>query len=250
MIGGISQAIASTVNTAAGLWGASLDRDYARAASAADRDFQREVFQNQYQWKAADARAAGLHPLAVIGGGSYSASPSSVPFPSMSDALGKLGDGIGDAVAAFKSKDEMAAEKAIAEIRQGKQFQAAMNESTAKTEMYRAQAAESQARAQSYTRPMATGHEVIPGQIEASKYHDKFTRFRNPDGSLSGLKPSEEYQGIHDDKILLEYVPWAEGWSYEAKRSLSNLLNSIPQSQLDDILEGFSQIYPPAANSW
>lgn len=233
------------------LIGGHYDREFARAQSAADRAFQREVYQNQYQWKVADAKKAGLHPLAVIGGGAYSGSPTSVPSSfSMADTLGKLGEGIGDSYAAYKSKDEMAAEKAIADLRQKKQFDAALAESQAKTNMYNAQAAEAQARAQSYTRPMGTGREVIPGQVEASKYPDKFTRFRNPDGSLSGRKPTETYQGIHDDKILLEYVPWVEAWSYDAKQALSNLLKSVDQGQLNDLVENLSQIYPPAASSW
>ena len=47
-------------------------------AGRANYDAQKEFAQNGLQWKAADARAAGLHPLAAIGGSGAAFSPSFV----------------------------------------------------------------------------------------------------------------------------------------------------------------------------
>lgn len=47
-------------------------------AGRANYDAQREFAQNGLQWKAADARAAGLHPLAALGGSGAAFSPSFV----------------------------------------------------------------------------------------------------------------------------------------------------------------------------
>nr|CDL65916.1 unnamed protein product [uncultured bacterium] len=161
--------LGSIVGAIGGLIGGHNDREFARAQSAADRAFQKEVFQNQYQWKAADAKKAGLHPLAVIGGGSYSASPSSQPSSSsMADSLGKLGEGIGDAAVAYMSKDAAAEQAAKADKRADEQHDANMRESAARTLMYNGQALEATRRAASYSVPMANGREVMKGQTDSN----------------------------------------------------------------------------------
>lgn len=158
----------SIVSGIAGLIGDHQDREFARAQSAADRAFQKEVYQNQLQWKAADAKKAGLHPLAVIGGGAYSASPSSQPSASSTaSALGKLGEGIGDAFTAYMNKDEIAAEKAKRDAEWNKQMDlldAQINEIRQRT---RSSVEESISRSLSHSRPFATGREYISGQVEA-----------------------------------------------------------------------------------
>lgn len=52
------------------------DRAYAEGIRQKEEQLQREFAQNSIQWKAADARAAGLHPLAAIGAGTSMYSPS------------------------------------------------------------------------------------------------------------------------------------------------------------------------------
>lgn len=144
--------------------------------AALDRAFQKEVYQNQLQWKAADAKKAGLHPLSVIGTGSYSPSPSSVPssgYPGLSDSLGKLGEGIGDAFTAYMNKDEIAAQAADKLQRDNAQSDAQIRATNAQASYYEAMAlnaaSEPIKRAMSYTIPMASGREVIPGQTNAPK---------------------------------------------------------------------------------
>lgn len=212
----------SIVSGIAGLIGSHQDREFARAQSAADRAFQKEVYQNQLQWKAADAKKAGLHPLAVIGSGSYSASPSSQPSASSTaSVLGKLGEGIGDAFTAYMTKDQVAEQAAKAEQRAEEQHDANMRESAARTLMYNGQALEATRRAASYTIPHVTGREIINGQTQADAPR-KFERYRNPDGTLSGRLPTEQYQGIYDDKPGLEYKPGLEALYWDGRDWLAD----------------------------
>ena len=70
---------------------------------------QREFAQNSIRWKIADAAAAGLSPLAAIGGQGYSASPSFVASPasrSMSDMVRGMGQNISRSVAATQTLAE------------------------------------------------------------------------------------------------------------------------------------------------
>lgn len=76
---------------------------------------QREFAQNGIRWKVADAKAAGLHPLAALGAQTLSFSPVSVGVDStdyMAQGMANLGQDISRAVAAHKSKSERAAELA------------------------------------------------------------------------------------------------------------------------------------------
>lgn len=53
-----------------------FNKDASENAGALNYAAQKEFAQNGLQWKAADARAAGLHPLAAIGGSGAAFSPS------------------------------------------------------------------------------------------------------------------------------------------------------------------------------
>lgn len=192
-----------------------------------DQAFQREVYQNQYQWKASDAKKAGLHPLSIIGGGAYSASPSSSPSQVLPDDysfLGKLGDNIGDAFTAYKTKDQ--AKKEADWLDEQKNMQRTEHEYrlaniASDTAKNNGLALEATRRAWSYTTPWASGNEVIKGQVDANVPH-KFERYRNPDGTLSGRYPTEQYQGIHDDKPIIEYKPGAEALYWDARDFLAD----------------------------
>lgn len=155
-----------------GLFGkkaAAQQTAYNRQAAEEDRAFQREVFQNQIQWKAQDAKKAGLHPLAALGGGAYSASSVSTPgvAPDYSGPAMQMAKGIGDAFAAYKSKDELAAEQAIAELRATEMHNSQKALLDAQSEYYKSMAQEATKRSLSYTRPMATGREPVPGQVDS-----------------------------------------------------------------------------------
>lgn len=73
-----------------------------------DRALQREFAQMGLQWKVADAKAAGLHPLAAIGGAGASYTPSAISLEggSMGKALADMGQDVGRAINATRSADD------------------------------------------------------------------------------------------------------------------------------------------------
>lgn len=54
---------------------ANKAKDHAMNMAVADANLQREFAQNSIRWKVADAKAAGLHPLAALGAQTFNASP-------------------------------------------------------------------------------------------------------------------------------------------------------------------------------
>lgn len=67
---------------------------------------QREFAQNAIQWKTADAKAAGIHPLYALGASTTSFSPVSVGVSGanpLASALGDMGQDIGRAAGAYRS---------------------------------------------------------------------------------------------------------------------------------------------------
>lgn len=223
--GGFGGAVSGVLGALGGLAGGYMTNQFNSKEAAKDRAFQKEVYQNQLQWKSADAKKAGLHPLAVIGSGSYSASPSSVPSADFSSSLGKLGEGIGDAFTGYMTKDQVAEQAAKADQRAEEQHDANMRESAARTLMYNGQALEATRRAQSYTVPMASGNEVLNGQVDArgkGRYMEQLNKFAwpmNPDGSRGDPIPSSDYREIYEDVPILEYLPFLDA-GYHKWRSI------------------------------
>lgn len=213
-----------------GLFGkkaAAQQTAYNRQAAEEDRAFQREVFQNQIQWKAQDAKKAGLHPLAALGGGAYSASSVSTPgvAPDYSGPAAQMAKGIGDAFAAYKTKAQLAEEAARADERAEEQHDANMRESAARTLMYNGQALEATRRAQSYTVPMASGREAIPGQVDAnpSPYMESLNKYAwpiYPDGGHGDPVPSSELSEAYENAPgIFAYTPYIDAF-YDKWRSI------------------------------
>lgn len=112
MVMPILAALGSAWPAVAGIAGSLLNRDSARSAENRNIDFQREMAQMGVRWRVADAKAAGLHPLAALGAAPVSASPVAVGDTSMGSALAALGQNISRAVSAGRTEQENAAELA------------------------------------------------------------------------------------------------------------------------------------------
>lgn len=107
MLKAIAPAVAGgLVSGGLGLIGADMSRDAQREANEANAALQREFAQNGIRWKVADAVAAGLHPLAALGAQGYSASPSYVGDTSVGNAFASMGQDLGRAITATRTKDE------------------------------------------------------------------------------------------------------------------------------------------------
>lgn len=79
------------------------------AMSAADRDFQREMATQGIRYRVADARAAGISPLAAMGAQLISPSPTAIgvqPDNSWANAASSMGQNIDRALSATSTKNE------------------------------------------------------------------------------------------------------------------------------------------------
>lgn len=74
-----------------------------------DRELQREFAQSGIQWRAADAAKAGINPHFAIGGGGATYTPSAISLgsgPSMSEALGGMGQDVTRAINATRTAEQ------------------------------------------------------------------------------------------------------------------------------------------------
>ena len=95
----------------------SMDYGFAREQWQKNYDAQKEFAQNGIRWKVADAKAAGLHPLAALGsaGAMYSPTSTAGDLSGGYDAswLGDMGQSIGRAVEAKMTREERAKAEAV-----------------------------------------------------------------------------------------------------------------------------------------
>lgn len=145
-----------------GALGGALDASNNRDVTRMNQNWQREVYQNQLQWKVADARKAGLHPLAALGGGAYAASNiASSPGSSYASSLGKVGQSIGDAFTAYMTRDEAAALAASEKLKADEKAAADVGLVKAQTAYYNGLAQQAQRKSpHQLTSPSSSG---IPG---------------------------------------------------------------------------------------
>lgn len=99
---------------AGSLIGGIINKDASRKAAGLNRDMQREFAQNGIRWKVADAKAAGLHPLAALGASTTSFSPSFVGDTSMGQAMANIGQDISRSIQATRTAQERAQANALA----------------------------------------------------------------------------------------------------------------------------------------
>jgi hypothetical protein len=105
-IGGIASGIGSIV-------GANNSSASAEAINQANYEHQKEFAQNGIRWKVADAKAAGLHPLAALGAQTAGYTPSAVVGDSPDFSfLRDIGQDVGRAIDAKSTAAERAENKA------------------------------------------------------------------------------------------------------------------------------------------
>lgn len=95
--------IGSVLGAVGSAFGLKRERDQRLSAQATadayrDQDYgrQKEFAQNAIQWRVADAKAAGLHPLFALGGSGAAYSPASTPvFTGSGQGWGQMGQSLG-----------------------------------------------------------------------------------------------------------------------------------------------------------
>lgn len=98
--------VGDIIGAGASLLGGSLDNSNARGQWQNEYNAQKEFAQNGIRWKVADAKAAGIHPLAALGAQTMSYSPQAVSHSNYAQTLGQMGQNIGRAIQAKFSKEE------------------------------------------------------------------------------------------------------------------------------------------------
>lgn len=115
--GGLGQAIGGAVGGLLGGVGsivsAGMSGANAAALNQANYEHQKEFAQNGIRWRVADAKAAGLHPLAALGAQTSGYTPSAVVGDSPDFSfLRDIGQDVGRAIDAKSTAAERAANKA------------------------------------------------------------------------------------------------------------------------------------------
>lgn len=105
MLGSIISGIGNLVG---GLFGSNA----AEKANKQNIKLQKQFAQEGIQWKVADAKKAGIHPLYALGAQTASFAPSSVGDP-LGGAISDMGQNIGRAVDAASSSGDRVVNKAI-----------------------------------------------------------------------------------------------------------------------------------------
>lgn len=182
MWGGIASAVGSVVGGLFGLRAQKQSAANAEKLNQLNYEHQKEFAQNGVRWRVADAKAAGLHPLAALGAQGASYSPSAVIGDSPDFSFLKdMGQGIGRAMDAKATQRERAEkeEKSNAlfnEELKGKQLQNQETETRIQQmkwdmAMDAARNAERSARTQQQVPPMpslAPDGSLMPGQSNAT----------------------------------------------------------------------------------
>ena len=122
--GGIAGAVGSIAGGVMGLVGNSQANAANAALAGLNYQQQKEFAQNGIRWKVADAKAAGIHPLAALGAMPTSYTPAStVVNPPDYSFLSEAGQNIGRAVDAKRTQEERIVQQAKQDILAAQQME-------------------------------------------------------------------------------------------------------------------------------
>lgn len=187
--GGIAGAIGSVAGGILGLGSSAASQASAERLNSLNYQHQKEFAQNGIRWKVADAKAAGLHPLAALGAQTASYTPAgaigdSPDWSFLSDA----GQSIGRAIDAKRTQQEREEQQ----VKQDAAFALKAENQRAENDLIKAQtdsirqdmalrlakSAEESVRIQQQVpaMPSLTDSTVIPGQAQAQTYPSGLTK--------------------------------------------------------------------------
>ena len=114
--------IGAGISAASSLLGGAMTASASKSAAREQVKLQREFAQNGIRWKVADAKAAGIHPLAALGSQTASYQPVQVGDTSLGSGLSEMGQNIGRAVDATLTRREREEQQRKADLIQGMQL--------------------------------------------------------------------------------------------------------------------------------
>lgn len=170
----------------------------------------KEFAQNQIQWRVADAKKAGLHPLAALGVSPISGPPSAVggDTSGLGQGLSEMGQNLSRTIDAFQSRRErdreMAKQEALNMLRYNLELQKFSNdqaETKSRIALNNARTAAVNAEMKNLVRGVSLGQPRIPGRPVAysrGKFvlpggNNAMTTYKGPNGENIPM-PSESFE--------------------------------------------------------
>lgn len=237
-LGGIAGAVGNVVG---GVLGNKSAENTAQMNYAAQKEFA----QNGLRWKVADAKAAGIHPLAALGANNASFSPS---FTAGDYSwLGDAGQNVGRAMESKATRAERELGQAMQAETHAEQIRGLRLENDIRAQTLLQMKLDSLDAVKRAGRPPAmpgVDNTVLTGQGD-SKYMakpvDKYAWQRTPTGRFE-FGPSSDYAGLYEDKLGIEWWPFIEasvlpkykaatGQTLAGRRWSFSDFNWIPENQ-------------------
>lgn len=215
--------------------------------------YQKELHQNQIQWRVNDAKAAGLHPLAALGVSSMSYSPVSgsavgADYSGVGQSLQQMGQDIDRARMAGLDREER--KKALA--LQDTQTALALKNQELNNQILEQELLSRRVKLfQQLTPGMASLYGLdrkryaIPGQDDAvmprvegtvATGDPRFQFMQQPNGSYS-LEPGNDWAQAYEDKLLVEWLPVLE-------TKLRDFYGRVTGNEIDGM------VYDPKYSGW
>lgn len=194
-----------------GIVGGVLDNQSAANTAQKNYEAQKEFAQNGIRWKVADAKAAGIHPLAALGANNASFSPS---FTAGDYSwLGDAGQNVGRAMESKATRAERELGQAMQAETHAEQIRGLRLENDIRAQTLLQMKLDSLNAVKQTGRPPAmpgVDNTVLTGQGD-SKYLDKPVKMYGmaiDDKGQAHLVPGSDYQQLHDDKLGVEWMPF------------------------------------------
>lgn len=210
--------IGAGISAASSLLGGAMTASASKSAAREQVKLQREFAQNGIRWKVADAKAAGIHPLAALGAQTASYQPVQVGDMSLGSGLSEMGQNIGRAVDATLTRQERREqEQQRQELLQRQldmqdmQFFAGMEKEKAHIDLMRAQTALELKRASVLGQP-AGNQPGIPLKVTPSTGYSADVQpseqlYQRSDGTVEVLPSEARSQSTQDMSIFGVNVP-------------------------------------------
>jgi len=180
---GIESILPPLITGGMGMLGGILSNDYNKDMMEDNRNFQREVLNNQLQWKVRDAEKAGIHPVYAMGAGTASTFPITLD-DQMGPALREMGQGVGTAVSRLLDRQQR--EKHDMDMSLGA---AQLAESDARRQMYLSEAARQR---QTPAAPMPGMGVQREGQVSVGPVEIEGQTYDPPGTGVIDLKAVEQ----------------------------------------------------------
>lgn len=248
--------VGSALGAATSLFGVNKSAKSQSAANAANMalareqmQYQKDLAQNQVQWRVEDAKKAGLHPLAALGISPMSYSPVQGTavgadysgLNGVGDSLAQMGQNIDAHIMNAKTKEER--QKALR--LQDTQTGLALRHQELNNQILEMELASRRAKLFQDLLPGAAstkkGLGVIPGQegrvsSTIATGDPRYQFMQTPDGTYS-LEPGNDWSQIYEDKGPIEIIPIVQTWLRDMAARISG--NELDGMVFSDKLRGW-----------